>query len=629
MDATAAVAYITRSEVEDKTTGMTFDHTHHKDKTIFTQRYLPEQHPDWAEVQKYKKGKYEYLNYGELWNNLEEYEKRKDAQLARNFNVGFQDEFTDEENKYCFTKWIEDNFTSRGVVVDAAGHLPHKEPDGTDNKNKHGHALASIRPMTEDGWNPKKDREANSKDFLRQIRKSWADINNEVFDKKFIAKHQNEYDELEEVLQDILSDQEERNKEKLQLLYDKYPDEWIYISEKTLDEQRAEVEQWLEEEEEKESLNIERITRLEKKFLSIPFEAQRHLGPKAKAMQRKGKKTDRQAYDSDPMRKNREVEAELNAVTVSDEELESELSKDPVYKSLSEAKAAILKQTSENIEDSEEVQMIKEQVEAIKSLDEMNQWLKTVWKPIKSRIESVAQRNAAIDDIMSEKSVIMETYKTAQDEVTDVKRQMSIIERQQSLNEFSNVEKEKVFSDSENQKTELSDTIKEITLFSMVKESIKDKFKKTLSFIKEKAAEIIEKSPLRKFIIFRAQREIVENNSFYKQQMEEIANGRYGNGKSDTGRDGIYFGQDGHSFDFNAGFEEYSSRVDTERAQRAIEGYERREHRRTEEEQRSSRESAEQLGKQIQQEDNGVSENNGKKPGKSERTYNGGDGRSM
>lgn len=631
MDATAAAAYITRSKIEDRTTGETFDHTHHKDKAMFAERYLPKEHPDFAELKKDKKGN---PIFGELWNLVEENEKRKDSQFARNFNLAFQDEFTDEENKECLEKWIEENFTSRGIIVDAAGHYPHMEEDGSNNKNKHGHVLATIRQVTKDGWNPKKDREANSKEFLNQLRKSWADINNEVFERKFIVKHQTEYDELEEVLQDILPDKEERNHEKVQLLYDKYPEEWLYISDKTLDEQRAEVEEWLEDEEEKESLNMERISRLEKKFLSIPFEAQRHVGAKAKAMQRKGKQTDRKAYDSDPMRKNREVEAELNAVTVSDEELEAELSKEPVYKSLADAKAAILKQSSENIYDSEEVQMIQKQVDAIKSLDEMNQWLKTVWKPIKARIESAAQRNAAFDDIMSENSVIKETYKSAQQEVTDVKRQMSIIERQQSLIEFSNTEKGRGFSDSENQETELSETIKEMSLFSMMKEKVKDTFKQALSFIKEKSIEIIEKSPLRKFKIFRAQREIVENNKFYKLQTEEIADGRYGSGNGDSGRNGNSFGQGGQSFDFNTGFEEYSSNVDSERAQRAIEEHERRareaaeqERKRVADEQRRSREASERTRKEIQRRDKQISNQSRDSGNEIENGNSGGRGR--
>jgi hypothetical protein len=147
--------------------------------------------------------------------------------------------------------------------------------------------------------------------------------------------------------------------------------------------------------------------------------------------------------------------------------------------------------------------------------------------------------------------------------------------------------------------------------------------------------EIIEKSPLRKFKIFRAQREIVENNNFYKDlHTEEIADGRYGNGNGDPGRDGNSFGQGGQSFDFNAGFEEYSSNVDSERAQRAIEGHERRareaaeqERKRVADEQRRAREAAERTRKEIQRRDKQISNQSRDSGNEIENGNSGGRGR--
>ena len=173
-----------------------------------------------------------------------------------------------------------------------------------------------------------------------------------------------------------------------------------------------------------------------------------------------------------------------------------------------------------------------------------------------------------------------------------------------------------------------------MSLFSMMKEKVKDTFKQALSFIKGKSIEIIEKSPLRKFKIFRAQREIVENNKFYKLQTEEIADGRYGNGKGDPGRDGNSFGQGGQSFDFNTGFEEYSSNVDSERAQRAIEEHERRareaaeqERKRVADEQRRARETAERTRKEIQRRDKQISNQSRDSGNEIENGNSGGRGR--
>lgn len=568
MDATAAAAYITRSEVEDRTTGQTYDHTHHKDRAIHTERYLPEKHPEWAEVKSYKKGKHEYLDYGELWNLVEERETRKDSQFARNFNLAAQSEFTDEENLECFETWIKQNFTDRGIIVDGAYHEAHVEEDGSNNSNKHFHALATIRQVDENGWLDKKDREANTKEFLERLRKSWADINNAMFERKFCKKHQEEYDEIFEEIKDIIPDEEERKRETIEQLYDKYPAEWIFISEKTLNDQRLEIEERLEEEEDREELNLDRITRLEKKFLSIPFEAQRHLGAKAKNMQRKGKQTDRKAFDNDQMKKNRELESELAAVEVTEEELEKALSEDEEYLSLNELKKRILEKASENIEDAEEVKMIRDQVEKLNTLEEMEQWKKTVWKPIETRIRQAAERNAAYEEIKTENSEILSAYEDAPLDEMSLVQQIAVRERTQSLRSFKESEKENLFTDSEYQAQELDDTLTEMTLFKKVS----SKFKEVVEKIKHKASEIIEKSPLRKFKIFRAQRKIVDGWS-PKVIEEKLANGQQFISSREIGTDsgtlGINTKATNKLIDFESGIKRYSDKIDRERLEQA------------------------------------------------------------
>lgn len=630
MDATAAAAYITRSEVEDRTTGQTYDHTHHKDKAIHTERYLPEKHPEWAEVKSYKKGKHEYLDYGELWNLVEERETRKDSQFARNFNLAAQSEFTDEENLECFASWIKQNFTSRGIIVDGAFHEAHVEQDGSSNRNMHFHALATIRQVDENGWLDKKDREANSKEFLERLRKSWADINNAMFERKFCRKHQEEYDEIFEEIKDIIPDEEERKRETIELLYDKYPAEWIFISEKTLDDQRLEIEEQLEEEEGREELNLERITRLEKKFLSIPFEAQRHLGAKAKNMQRKGKQTDRKACDNDQMRKNRELEKELAAVEVTEEELEKALSDDEEYLSLNELKKRILAKASESIEDEEEVKMIREQVEKLSTPEEMEQWKKNVWKPIEIRIRQMAERNAAYEDIKSEHSEIIATYEeTPLGEMTEV-QQIAVKERKKSVVEFKEIDKNNVFTDSGEQKEELGGIISEMTLLQRVS----NKFKNVLSKIKEKAGEIIENSPLKKFKIFRVQRQIVDSWK-PKLNMEVISDGTKLNDTTINGRaDKSAVGRTGETIDFIAGVDAYSRRVDAERAERAAEEAARldRQHqeasrRRVKEEQGDARGAAERTENRNQFTDDTITEQHGKSDRPVKKHGHGGRGR--
>jgi hypothetical protein len=592
MDATAAAAYITRTEVEDRTTGLKFDHTHHKDKAILTQRYLPESHPEWAEVHTQKKGKRVFLDFGEFWNLVEERETRKDSQFARNFNLAAQEEFTDKENLECFEKWIIVNFTSRGIVVDGAYHEAHIEEDGSNNSNKHFHALAAIRQINKDGWFEKKDREANTKEFLDNLRKSWADINNEMFEKKFCKKHSAEMEEIVQELQDLIPDNEARSKEALELLYDRYQEEWNYMSEKTLDAQRQEVEERLEAEEDKETLNIERITRLEKKFLSIPFEAQKHLGV-AKNKKRRKEKTDRDLYisgEKDPKKKNKELQKALDNVSISDEELEKALLEDPDYMSLTAQKERLLKQAEENIYDDIEVKMIKDQVDSIKTVEEMAEWRKTVWKPIENRIRKTAERNAAYDDLMGEKSEIQEVFNQAPLDEMSLVQQIAVKERQQSLLIFIEAEKEKSFIDSKYQVQELDDTLAEMTLLK----KIANKFKEVLEKIKEKASEIIEKSPLRKFKIFRAQKKIVDDWTPY-QITEELTNGQQSSIGGEIGSDSRTSGNNAEAtnklIDFQSGIEQYSDTVDTERHERAVQEAARRKREAAEREQKRNQKS--------------------------------------
>ena len=606
MDATAAAAYITRSKIEDRTTGEVFDHTHHRDKAIWTKRYLPDEHPEWAEVKKDKKGK---LDYGELWNRVEENEKRKDSQFARNFNIALQDEFSDEENEACIDEWIKTNFTDRGIIVDAAGHEPHIEENGESNKNKHAHVLSTIRQVNKDGWFEKKDREANDRAYLDQLRKSWTDINNRMFDRKFIAAHQEEYDELDQVLTDVIPDENDRKNEVLESLYDKYPEQWIYVSDKTLDGQREELEEKLELEEEKEELNMDRITRLEKKFLSIPFEAQQHLGAAKKMKQRAAKKNtkepDRQLYldgEKDPYRKNKELEKELNSVVVTDEELEKALSKDPEYKSLAEMKEHILQQSEDNIQDAEEVKMIREQVDKIKNEEQMALWMKEVWSPIARRIQQAAERNAAYNDLKDKDSVIQDAYNNTEMGDLKINQQMAIMDRRKSLDAFLQKEDGKEFTDSEYQQNEMGDTVAEVSIFAR----ISDKFKKAIEKIKNKASEIIENSPLRKFRIFRAQRAIVDDWRKTSITEEVLKDGQSNDNRYVPGGTGSGERKPVELIDFNAGFEEYSRRVDTERARQAAEEAARRERENKERLRRAAEEEQRKLNERKANRSNGI-----------------------
>lgn len=172
--ATAAAAYRATCKIEDRTTGETFDFSK-KEKALFTCIYHNGDIPKWA------------TNRTELWNSCEEKENRKNSQFCRSFDIALMKELSVEDNIELLKKWLARNYVSRGLVADVAIHAPHKNRDGTTNENLHAHILIPTRKMNSDGWT-EKDREGNDRDFLKQVRTSWAEIVNAEFKKRGMAE---------------------------------------------------------------------------------------------------------------------------------------------------------------------------------------------------------------------------------------------------------------------------------------------------------------------------------------------------------------------------------------------------------------------------------------------------------
>lgn len=168
--ATAAAAYRATEKIEDRTTGEKWDYTK-KEKALFTEILTNGNVPKWAE------------NRTELWNSCEEKENRKNSQFCRSFDVALMKELDLKTNIELVEKWVNENYIKRGLVADIAIHAPHKNTDGTTNKNLHAHILVPTRKMNLNGWS-EKDREGNDREFLRQVRTSWADTVNAEFQKR-------------------------------------------------------------------------------------------------------------------------------------------------------------------------------------------------------------------------------------------------------------------------------------------------------------------------------------------------------------------------------------------------------------------------------------------------------------
>ncbi len=76
-------------------------------------------------------------------------EKNKKAQLAYTYDFALQNELTMEENIALARRFVEEQFLSRGMIVDFAIHAPDKEKGGIPNP--HVHLLCPIRPLKANG----------------------------------------------------------------------------------------------------------------------------------------------------------------------------------------------------------------------------------------------------------------------------------------------------------------------------------------------------------------------------------------------------------------------------------------------------------------------------------------------
>ena len=147
-----------------------------------------------------------------LWNEVEKIEKHPKAQLAYSFDIALQNEFTREENLQLVRQFLQDEFVSRGMIVDFAIHEKDTGENGIENP--HFHVMCPIRPLNPDGsWGAKQRREYildehgnripngkgdyefnavpttdwGSPERLEAWRKAWADCCNAKFEEKQLA----------------------------------------------------------------------------------------------------------------------------------------------------------------------------------------------------------------------------------------------------------------------------------------------------------------------------------------------------------------------------------------------------------------------------------------------------------
>lgn len=140
--AVAAAAYRSGEKLLNDYDGMLHDFTK-KGGVVHTEILLPDNAPR------------EFLDRSTLWNAVEEVEKSKNAQLAREIEIALPNELSESECIALATEFAQKTFVDKGMCADVCIHNPNKE-----QPNIHAHIMLTMRPFNEDGsWGDKQKKE--------------------------------------------------------------------------------------------------------------------------------------------------------------------------------------------------------------------------------------------------------------------------------------------------------------------------------------------------------------------------------------------------------------------------------------------------------------------------------------
>ena len=106
-----------------------------------------------------------------LWNDVEAFEKRKDAQLAREVEFSIPREMNKADGIELARDFVKSEFVDRGMIADLNVHWDI----GADGLAKpHAHVMLTMREVGEEGFG-QKVRDWNRTELVEQWRERWAD----------------------------------------------------------------------------------------------------------------------------------------------------------------------------------------------------------------------------------------------------------------------------------------------------------------------------------------------------------------------------------------------------------------------------------------------------------------------
>lgn len=156
-------AYNARERIEDVRTGDVYDYSYRSD--LFHHCILAPEHTPFNIIE----------NSAVLWNQIEQIEKRKDAQLSRYFDIAIPVELDNDAKIALVKNYCKRNFVSKGMIADISFH-------DLDGHNPHAHVMLTLREITPEGFG-NKNRSWNEHDLMDEWRASWSRMSNRALER--------------------------------------------------------------------------------------------------------------------------------------------------------------------------------------------------------------------------------------------------------------------------------------------------------------------------------------------------------------------------------------------------------------------------------------------------------------
>jgi Ti-type conjugative transfer relaxase TraA len=158
----ASAAYRSASRLRDDRLERSHDFSN-KRGVVHSEVVLPEDAPEkWSDRER-------------LWNDVEAFEVRKDAQLAREIEFALPREMTQAQGIELARDFVQSEFVDQGMIADLNVHWDMAE-DGTSKP--HAHVMLTMRSVDENGFG-QKVRDWNRTEMVERWRARWAELANE------------------------------------------------------------------------------------------------------------------------------------------------------------------------------------------------------------------------------------------------------------------------------------------------------------------------------------------------------------------------------------------------------------------------------------------------------------------